>query len=87
MGLAKLIGSGKHQLVPSEEVELKGRQQNKRQQERGGRRALTKHTGLPPNGQVPKYRASKSTAVKSTVSKNLGAKRKPSKKKPTRTRR
>ena len=77
-GLAKLIGSGKHQLVPTEEAELKGKQQ----QARGGRRALTQHTGLPPSGQTPKYRASKGTAAKSP-----GAKRKSSKKKPTRTRR
>ena len=77
-GLAKLIGSGKHQLVPTEEAELKGKQQ----QVRSGRRALTQHTGLPPSGQAPKYRASKSTAAK-----NPGAKRKSSKKSPTRTRR
>lgn len=77
-GLAKLIGSGKHQLVPTEEAELKGKQQ----QARGGRRALTQHTGLPPSGQTPKYRASRGTAAKSP-----GTKRKSSKKKPTRTRR
>ena len=77
-GLAKLIGSGKHQLVPTEEAELKGKQQ----QARGGRRALTQHTGLPPSGQTPKYRASKGTVAKSS-----GTKSKSSKKKPTRTRR
>jgi hypothetical protein len=77
-GLAKLIGNGKHQLVPSEEAEQKGKQQ----QARGGRRALTKHTGLPPSGQVPKYRAAKNSGTKSS-----GTKRKSSKKKPTRTRR
>ena len=46
-GMAKLIGSGKHQLVPSEEAELKG----KKQQARGRRRGLTQHTGLPPKGK------------------------------------
>ena len=58
-GLAKLIGSGKHQLVPTEESELKG----KHQQTRGGRRALTQHTGLPPQGRAPKGNA-KSKAPK-----------------------
>lgn len=46
-GLAKLIGSGKHHLVPSEEAELK----HKQQKMRGGQRALTQHTGLPPKGR------------------------------------
>ena len=82
-GMAKLIGSGKHQLVPSEEAELKGKQQ----QARGGRHALTKHTGLPPSGKAPKYRASKNSGAKSSGTKGSGVKRKSSKKSPTRSRR
>ncbi|MDX2350304.1 MAG: YgiQ family radical SAM protein [Porticoccus sp.] len=59
-GQARLIGSGKHQLVPSEEAELKGKQQ----QMKGGRRALTQHTGLPPRGRDPKNKSPKSKASK-----------------------
>jgi uncharacterized radical SAM protein YgiQ len=43
-GFAKLIGEGKHHLVPSEGAEQKG----KRLQMRRGQIALTQHNGLPP---------------------------------------
>ncbi|MEH6468425.1 MAG: YgiQ family radical SAM protein [Porticoccus sp.] len=60
VGLARLIGSGKHQLVPSEETEEK----SKGKPMQGGRRALTQHTGLPPRGQAPKNKSPKSKASK-----------------------
>ena len=59
-GLARLIGSGKHQLVPSEEAEEK----SKGKPMQGGRRALTQHTGLPLRGQAPKNKSPKSKASK-----------------------
>jgi uncharacterized radical SAM protein YgiQ len=59
-GLARLIGSGKHQLVPSEEAEEK----SKGKPMQGGRRALTQHTGLPLRDQAPKNKSPKSKASK-----------------------